>query len=168
MVYADGSVEMLVPTVSDLDKFEQSIHSQIDVARVVVDTRPPVARPSAEACPHCSVRQLCPVYWKWLELESQESPERVQADAEVHDLRKQTDLLWRGLVQISPRLSSGSTVLLRAQRNRTVFSNVLDRSRSVRILNAHILPADDAGGFPTISLTSASEVFALDDAIVAA
>jgi hypothetical protein len=57
-------VQVPVPTRVELSALIASIGAEIESARAELQAGNPSARPSAEGCRYCPVRQLCDEYWK--------------------------------------------------------------------------------------------------------
>jgi len=51
------------PTADELDQLERQVTARGAAARQAVSMRPPEARPDAQRCRYCGVRQLCDTFW---------------------------------------------------------------------------------------------------------
>lgn len=63
LAYPSGDVEVPAPTADNLDELERQVTNRGAAARQAVAARPPEARPDAQRCRYCGVRQLCDTYW---------------------------------------------------------------------------------------------------------
>lgn len=166
VIYSDGIVEVPPPSRDDLADLEQSIESRLVAIRSLLEARPPEARPSLEACPTCPVRQLCPVYWKWMETEGLvQTSKAMLTDAELRIERKQANWTWQGTVRVSANLPEGSRVLVRGRPTQPQLCDLLDSTRDIRLLNVQVFPTEEGlGDQPVVSLTRSSEVFDMEPA----
>jgi PD-(D/E)XK nuclease superfamily protein len=62
--YPSGDKEVPVPSEEELTLLEGQLQARGAVARQFISARPPEARPNAQRCRYCGVRQLCEVYWE--------------------------------------------------------------------------------------------------------
>jgi hypothetical protein len=61
--YPNEVVHIPVPTPGELQSFASSIAREIEEARIAITAGPPPARPDAERCRYCPVRQFCDDFW---------------------------------------------------------------------------------------------------------
>lgn len=94
LVYADHEpVPLSGLGVEELEREVAALRQRIDVVRADVSHYPPPARPAADKCPVCPVRQLCDEYWQApATIES-----RWSADSLTGLLDGQTVVAWRDL-----------------------------------------------------------------------
>jgi CRISPR/Cas system-associated exonuclease Cas4 (RecB family) len=64
LAHLHADVEVPVPTTAELAELEAQLSTRGAVARAAITVHPPEARPSAQKCRYCGVRQLCETYWR--------------------------------------------------------------------------------------------------------
>ena len=114
--YDDREVQVTAPTAESLKILEAEIMVRTRSARGHVLSPKPEARPSAENCAHCLVRQLCGDYWNWLETHRSETGVDVAqfADLEIEIRRRRGPTSWDGIALRGPFSTSGRSVVLRS------------------------------------------------------
>lgn len=68
LAYQGRDVEVAPPSAPEIDEIGRDLLARRRAADSALAARPPVARPSADSCRHCGVRQLCDAYWSGAEL----------------------------------------------------------------------------------------------------
>lgn len=63
LAYPSGDVFVPAPTDDELNALELELNARGVAARHAVSIHPPEARPDAQRCRYCGVRQLCDTYW---------------------------------------------------------------------------------------------------------
>lgn len=63
LAYEAQDVEVAPPSASEIDDLARELLARRQAAEAALTARPPSARPSAESCRYCGVRQLCDAYW---------------------------------------------------------------------------------------------------------
>jgi hypothetical protein len=135
------SVDPLGPV--DLDSLQRELVDRAGAARAAASALLPEARPSAENCKYCAVRQMCQEYWK---------PETQAAigaalmepsafmDVELAIAGRHGAASWDGVVGASRSAAPGRKLLLRT--GHTELS--LKPNDRVRVIDAHVTVPDDA------------------------
>jgi hypothetical protein len=62
--YQHGDVSVTAPNAEEIPAIETELAARGAAARNALKTHPPEAKPSAEVCRFCGVRQLCETYWE--------------------------------------------------------------------------------------------------------
>jgi PD-(D/E)XK nuclease superfamily protein len=157
--YPSGDEEVAAPSDNELLLLEYGLRERTRRSAIELARRPPPARPAPETCTGCSVRQLCPEYWNYLEKGGQaiieDTSELQFGDVEVKVLRRQGPRSW--LVECERGVGPGVAAILRTTSESTTFP----LSARQRVLNAAIGRDDDSGRV-VLTQTSASEVFQLE------
>jgi hypothetical protein len=63
LAYESQDVEVAPPSASEIDDLGSELLKRRQAAEAALAARPPSARPNAESCRYCGVRQLCDAYW---------------------------------------------------------------------------------------------------------
>ena len=63
LAYAGQDVDVAPPSTSEIDDLSRELIKYRQAAEAALTACPPAARPNAESCRHCGVRQLCDEYW---------------------------------------------------------------------------------------------------------
>lgn len=64
ILYSDDTTDEIgAASVMELESQRLALRSRVANVRSLLKDSPPLARPSAEGCTHCGVRQLCEAYW---------------------------------------------------------------------------------------------------------
>ena len=156
LAYPSGDVEVPAPTAEELDELERQVTARATAARHAVSLRPPEARPDAQRCRYCGVRQLCDTYWLAETQSTLAAQARQQSfgDIEATIVGRHGPSSW-DIVSSSPK---------RAQMCGLLRVNVdieFQPGECLRILNAAVAEWDDENG-STITLGVMSEVFRHD------
>lgn len=153
--YATHDDEVMPPTDDELEEMANLLTSRVSKSEEELALRPPPARPSAEVCFLCGVRQLCDEYWIQLPESSTAHPSigGVEfADCEVLITSRNGPRSW-----LAQSNRSRDAVLLRTPTEDTS----LEVGRRLRLLNI-IVSRDDELGRTTLTMTRSSEAFVLD------
>ncbi len=115
LAYATGDIEVPAPTQEELQELERELARRGSAAREAVSNEPPEARPDAQRCRYCGVRQLCDAYWL---AETQHClgavPNDVRlTDAELTITGRHGPTSWNTIVTLSPCVQKGTYALLR-------------------------------------------------------
>jgi hypothetical protein len=153
------SVDPLGPL--DLESLERELTERSDAARAAASAALPEARPSAENCRYCSVRQLCEEYWR-SDIQSMLGAAKTEhpafMDIELSVTGRHGAASWDGTVVVSRLTTPGRRFLLRtAQADLSLRPN-----DHVRVIDAHVTIPDDATEPGIATLGARSEMFVVD------
>ncbi len=156
--YRTGDVEVDPPSSAELDALERDLVARREAAMKAVSAQPPEARPSAETCRYCAVRQLCEVYWQPTteRRPSGTNEETPFMDLEISLVGRHGPSSWDAVEVVSRGPDAGKRVLLR------VASTAADLRTGdrVRVLDAHVsTDPDDESQPAVVTMTSLSEIF---------
>lgn len=154
--YLDSSVDIPVPDEAEWKKFEQDLMDRTAAALAQIPEESCEARPDADNCRHCEVRQLCDAYWD--EVVSGEPDAHQYGDVEAELVGVLSPKTWQVKVTSGSAFAAGSTVLLRG----TLPEKPAATGSSIRVLDAmFVQPSTDQSpdDAPTIQLRTQSEVF---------
>lgn len=144
------------PTEDDLIELADELKARREEALQALSDRPPAARPSAEACRHCSVRHLCESYWIFIDEPDTEADGTPSAfiDAQVVVSHRNGPRSWVCTIEHPSHLARRNALI------RTTDDGDFAPGRSVRVLSA-IAEEDAEHELLALTLTSASEIFGL-------
>lgn len=153
--------EFPAPTEEELDELKRRLNKGVAEVTKSIESAPAPAKPSADACRFCSVRQLCPEYWQGNVERSDDSTRSV--DLHVALLDSVSSDLWDVSVLTCDTIPSGSVARMRVPED---YSAKLSQGMKVLALNYDVvgLEADEdgsrlgEGGF--LSPTANSELYA--------
>ena len=145
--YPDRSVEVPVPTGSEIDAMAKTIQTRIVDATSSMSEEPPRAVPTADNCAFCSVRHMCDDYWTD-DLTTDDAAEWCDVQALL--------TAENGPRSCAVRIGSMDGLLL------TPSDMVLPIGRTVRVLGTRRVEDEEAAK-PTWRVTIRSEVFVLPD-----
>lgn len=151
--YPTHDVDVDAPTGAELVNDAAEMAARIDAADLMLQERPPEARPAEAMCRLCGVRQLCEDYWT--ELASRPMAEGSDGQPQWFDLEATVTTQNGPRSWLLTSEADQSTTLLRTAAEATIF-RLGDR---VRLLN--LLRGNDPESMPVGSMTQASEVFVL-------
>lgn len=157
--YNRGDVEVRALTAEELQDLEQDLTARRGAAELAAKARPPEARPSADGCRYCGVRQLCEVYWT-TETQRELATEvgnRSFTDVQLRITGRHGPRSWDAVIECFGQDPAERAALLRAADD----AEFRVGSR-VRILDAAIAyDADDEAQPLVFTLGSLSEVYVL-------
>lgn len=157
--YGDGDLEIDAPTALELDDIEREVVARRDVAHQAASQLLPEARPDADRCRYCGVRQLCDTYWttETQRVLGEQAPNQRFADFELIIIGRHGPSSWDAVVELSRGLPAGKRVLLRTNGDIQFCDN--DR---IRLLDAAVTVSEADNTQPVvITLGILSEVFAV-------
>jgi hypothetical protein len=169
LAYRSGEVEVPPPSPTELDELEQHLDGRVRAALGCLNARPPEARPSADTCRFCEVRQLCGDYWRdGVVVPLQEGPGPVEgsfADLELTIVGRHGPSSWDAVVELSPRAATTDrNAMLRCSPEMEFRRG--DRIRVLDVLVAR--PPRDGDPSPMIAtMTSMSEAFFVPGVVTA-
>jgi len=163
IAYPTEDVVVEAPTEDQLESLEGDLQARSEAARNDLRARPPEARPTAELCSTCPVRQLCAEYWAFLgsgELASTAlgTPGPLWGDVEVQLDAPNGPRSWWAVVTRGTDLTASERVVLRTQTESPPFVSGIH----ARVVNGAI-GRDDDSGIPIVTITSNSELFLLTE-----
>jgi len=144
--YATHDVNVPAPSASELAALERELSQRTEVLRAELRSPNPSARPSPDNCGYCPVRHMCDAYWPTLVHQAPLGP----VDVEIHVLRVNGPHSW--IAQLS---GSNDEALIRAPDDLGLKAGL-----RARVLGAYASSGQETQSL-TITLTSASEVYAL-------
>jgi hypothetical protein len=135
------------------------------VATLAVSPSP--ARPSADNCRYCGVRQLCDEYWGEGTKALTDGERRIDVvgtgdfiDLEVDLTGRHGPTTWSAVTLSAKRLPAGAKVIINPTRSDRETQAILDLGGRVRIIGARFLPPDPLGAdVNLISVSQFSEVY---------
>lgn len=153
LLYDSQDVEVPPPSAQEIDNLGRDLLERRMASEAALAARPPVARPAAETCRYCGVRQLCDAYWAG-------SAQAISKDGRFGDIElkitgRHGPTSWDGVVVRSRDIPANTPALLRFQQ-----PDEFRTGTRVRVLDGAISrdPEDDAS--PTIvTLSAFSEAY---------
>lgn len=163
--YHDGDVDCAAPGETELASLEKELVGRTEAAISSLRRDPPVARPSADNCSYCPVRQLCAEYWaeefrQGANAPSLDEPQFIDCQAKV--LARHGPSSWDCAVEACSSISPGQEFLVRI----TSAYPGLRPGQQVRLLNVRACNTDQelvgAKRGPVVAtVLASSEVFLL-------
>lgn len=151
--YSGQTVNVPPPSTLETDKIIHELLNRRRAAEAALTACPPLARPSAESCRYCSVRQLCDAYWSG-GMQNVSECGRF-GDIELKVTGRHGPTSWDAVVERARDYSRGTPVLLRV-----ASSDVMAVGGRVRVLNGQLVRDDESGDVALIvSLGVLSEAF---------
>jgi len=160
LAYNGCDVMVDAPTESQLQALEREVIARRTAARRAVEAAPPEARPAANSCRYCAVRQLCDSYWS---RETQRSlttalerPEAPFSDFDLTITGRHGPSSWDAQLIMSRDLPAGRRVVLRVSDR----DPGLQVGQRVRILGAHVADVpDEKQQITVVTMGSSSEAY---------
>jgi hypothetical protein len=157
--YGGVDVEVSAPTAAQLDDLERDIVARRDAAQRAVSGPRPEARPTAENCRFCGVRQLCGEYW---EAATQQALVAYGADPRFTDVQltvtgRHGPSSWDAVIEVARNAAAGRPALLRTKGNLEFQSG-----ERLRVLDAAVAVGVEGDDQPVvITLGTMSETYAV-------
>lgn len=157
--YGAVDVEVPAPTAVQLEDLERGIVARRDAAQRSVSGPRPEARPTAENCRFCGVRQLCGEYW---EPATQRDLAADGADSRFTDVQltitgRHGPASWDAVIDVARDVAAGRPAVLRTKGDREYRSG--DR---LRVLDGAMAVDADHGEQPVVvTLGTLSETYAV-------
>lgn len=155
--YGAHDLDVPTPTANELDDIESEITARRDAAHRAVSTQPPEARPTADNCRFCAVRQLCSTYWEFATQKALAAENFGQKlyDVELLVMGRHGPLSWDAVIGVMGGANRGRAAVLRTKDDLEFRSG--DR---LRVLDASVAIDDEDDGYPAvITLGALSEVY---------
>jgi hypothetical protein len=142
LAYASGDVDVDPPTDDEVAVLADGLVSRVGGARVALEVRPPLAKPSSITCEFCEVRHLCDPYWA----EVARVPTEGFTDAEVRVRSRNGPRSW------AVEMTTGDGLL------RCADESDLPIGAAVRVLGGLLTSAEDSDS-PVLSLNATAELY---------
>jgi hypothetical protein len=156
LVYENQDVEVVPPSAQEIDDLGRDLLARRRASEAALAARPPAARPDAEKCRYCGVRQLCDAYWAG-------PTQAVSDDGRFGDIElkitgRHGPTSWDAVVMRARNLPAKMPALLRLQQP--------DDSKTgtrVRVLDGALArePEDDAAP-AIVTLSALSEAYRVE------
>lgn len=153
LAYENQDVEVLPPSAQELDDLGRDLLARRRASELALTARPPAARPDAETCRYCSVRQLCEAYWEGPTLVV--SDDGRFGDIELKITGRHGPTSWGAVVVRAPNFPAKTPALLRLQQPDEFKSGA-----RVRVLDGALArDPEDAAAPAVVTLTALSETY---------
>jgi hypothetical protein len=152
--YESHDVEVVPPTAHEIDKLGDELLARRQACETELVAHPPAARPSAETCRYCGVRQLCDAYWAGAGQAVSEDGRF--GDVELKLTRRHGPTSWDAVVTRARDMPEETPALLRLRQ-----SDELKAGSRVRVLDGALArdpEAESALAIVTLSLLSEAYV----------
>jgi len=157
--YGEVDEEVSAPTAAQLDDLERDIVARRDAAQRAVSGPRPEARPTAENCRFCGVRQLCGEYWEAAtrrDFASDGANPRF-TDVELTITGQHGPSSWDAVIEVARDAAAGKPAVLRTNGNLECRSG-----ERLRVLDAAIaVDVEDNEQPAVITLGTLSETYAV-------
>ena len=176
LAYPSGNVDVLAPTMGELEDLDRDLSEKARAVVADLTASPPPARPSADNCRFCGVRQLCDEYWKegtQLLLASEKRSGLTTSedfvDIEVNIAGRHGPTMWDGVIVSAGRLLTGAKVIVNPTKSDLEAQAILAIGGRVRIVGARLtFPDGEDSDLHLVSISQFSEVFSCRDNVVTA
>jgi hypothetical protein len=156
LAYESQDVEVAPPSQQEIDDLGRDLLARRRASEAALAARPPAARPAAETCRYCGVRQLCDAYWAG-------STQAVSEDGRFGDIEvkitsRHGPTSWDAVVMRARNLPVKTPALLRLQQADEFTTGTL-----VRVLDGALArdPEDDAAP-AIVTLSALSEAYRVE------
>jgi len=156
LAYESRDVEVAPPSAQEIDDLSRDLVARRKVAEAALAARPPAARPDAETCRYCGVRQLCDAYWAG-------TTQAVSEDGRFGDIElkitgRHGPTSWDAVVMHARNLRAKAPALLRLQQ-----PDEFETGAQVRVLDGALAcdPEDDAAP-AIVTLGALSEAYRVE------
>ena len=114
LAYDDKDVDVPPPSALEIDELGRELIARRQTCETALAARPPAARPGAETCRYCGVRQLCDAYWAGTT--QAVSDDRRFGDVELKIIGRHGPTSWDAVVVRARDLPANTPALLRLQQ----------------------------------------------------
>lgn len=153
LAYESQDVEVAPPSQQEIDDLGHDLLARRRVSEAALAARPPAARPAAETCRYCGVRQLCDAYWAGTTQVVSEDGRF--GDVELKITGRHGPTSWDAVVVRARNLPEKTPALLRLQQ-----PDEFTAGTRVRVLDGALArdPEDEAAP-AIITLSALSEAY---------
>ncbi|HEY1694664.1 MAG TPA: PD-(D/E)XK nuclease family protein [Polyangiaceae bacterium] len=156
LAYENLDIEVEPPSAQELDDLGRDLRERRRTADAAVAARPPIARPNAETCRYCSVRQLCDAYWA--KPTQSLSDDGRFGDVELEITGRHGPTSWDAVVVRARDLPAKTSALLRLRQ-----PTQLRPRAHLRVLDAAFARDPEDGAAPVIvTLGAFSEAYLVE------
>jgi hypothetical protein len=154
LAYGSQDVDVPPPSGSEFDDLGRELLTRRKAAEAALAPRPPAARPSAETCRYCGVRQLCDAYWASAAL----ADDGRFGDVELKIIGRHGPTSWDAVIIRARELPGKAAALLRLSQ-----PNEFKMGTRLRVLDGALArdPEDDAAP-AVVTLSALSEAYCLE------
>lgn len=153
LAYENQNIYVAPPSASEIDRCGRELLARRKAAEVALASHPPAARPSAETCHYCGVRQLCDAYWASASLLV--SDDGRFGDIELKIIGRHGPTSWDASVIRARNWPANTSVLLRVKQHQSI-----NLGTRVRILDGALARDTEYDTAPAIvTLGSISEIY---------
>jgi PD-(D/E)XK nuclease superfamily len=156
LAYENQDVEVVPPDAQEVDDLGRDLLARRRASEAALEARPPAARPGADTCRYCGVRQLCDAYWAG-------STQAISDDGRFGDIElkligRHGPTSWDATVVRARNLPAKTAALLRLQQ-----PDEFTAGARLRVLDGALArdPEDDAAPV-IVTLSALSEAYRVD------
>lgn len=153
LVYESQEIDIPAPSAAEIDELGRELVIQRQASETELAAIPPAARPAAETCQYCGVRQLCDAYWSGTT--QVVSTDGRFGDVELKITGRHGPTSWDAVVIRARAVPAKTRALLRLQQ-----PEEFEAGLSVRVLDG-VLARDpeDAAAPVIVTLSAFSETY---------
>lgn len=148
LAYEIQDVDVPPPSQQEIEDLARDLLARRKASELALAARPPAARPDAETCRYCGVRQLCDEYWAGTTQALTEDGRF--GDIELKIVGRHGATSWDAVVMRARNLPAKMPALLRLQRH-----DNFELGMRVRILDAALARDPEDSAAPAIVTLSA-------------
>lgn len=153
LAYEGQNIEIAPPSDQEIDDLGSDLLARRGASEAALAERPPAARPSAETCRYCGVRQLCDAYWAGAQQALSDNGRFGDVELKITGRHGQTS--WDAVVVRARDLQTNTSALLRVQQPVELKAGML-----VRVLDGALARDPEDPAAPAIvTLGAFSESF---------
>lgn len=156
LAYDSQDVEVAPPSEQEIDDLGRDLLARRKASGTALAARPPEARPAAETCRYCGVRQLCDAYWAG-------ATQAISEDGRFGDIElkitgRHGPTSWDAVVMRARNLPAKTPALLRLRQADEFTPGTL-----VRVLDGALArdPEDDSAP-AIVTLSALSEAYRVE------
>jgi PD-(D/E)XK nuclease superfamily protein len=156
LAYEGHDVEVPPPSTEEIDELGRELFARRQASETELASHPPPARPGADTCRYCGVRQLCDAYWAGTTPAI--SNDGGFGDVELKVTGRHGPTSWDAVVVRARAIPAKTPALLRLQR-----PDEFKAGAHVRVLDGALARDPEDESAPVIvTLGSFSEVYCVD------